>query len=58
MVCLGLELGVAGWNAQMNPLSNGCRPRRLDDFGSSTLFNIHYNYSHSNYGSQIKVQKL
>ena len=26
MVCLGLEPGVAGWKAQMNPLSYGGTP--------------------------------
>ena len=26
MECLGLEPGVAGWKAEMNPLSYGCTP--------------------------------
>ena len=26
MVCMGLKLGVAGWLAQMNPLSYGGTP--------------------------------
>ena len=28
MVCLGLEPGVAGWKAQMNPLSYGGTPNQ------------------------------
>ena len=37
MVCLGLKPGVAGWKAQMNPLSYGSRNAYIKIFSGTDL---------------------